>query len=276
LVEKRPLGMFDSGIGGLTVLDAISRRLPRESVVYFGDTARLPYGTKSKETVTRFSTEIVRFLMTKNPKLIVVACNTASAYSLGVIRSMVDIPVVGVVEPGAKAALRVTRNNKIGVIGTRATIQSGAYLEAVQSRKPDAKVFSKACPLFVPLIEEGWVDHPVTLEVARHYLEHFAACEVDALILGCTHYPLLKGVLEKVVEPDVVLVDSAEETAAEVEGVLGEMGMLASSLIGPRVELYVSDMHLNLRLQIQRFLGFEVPRIKVVNSEFEEVELQGI
>jgi len=276
LVEKRPLGMFDSGIGGLTVLDAISRRLPKESVVYFGDTARLPYGTKSKETVTRFSREIVRFLMTKNPKLIVVACNTASAYSLPVIRSMVDVPVVGVVEPGAKAALRVTRNNKIGVIGTRATIQSGAYLEAIQSRKPDAKVFSKACPLFVPLIEEGWVDHAVTLQVARHYLEHLGACEVDALILGCTHYPLLKGLLEKVVEPGVVLVDSAEETAVEVEALLNEKGMLASSLVGPRAELFVSDMHLNLRLQIQRFLGFEVPRIKVVNSEFEEVELQGI
>ena len=276
MVEKRPLGMFDSGIGGLTVLDAISRRRPRESIVYFGDTARLPYGTKSKETVTRFSQEIVRFLMTKNPKLIVVACNTASAYSLPVIRSMVDIPVVGVVEPGAEAALRVTRNNKIGVIGTRATIQSGAYLEAVQSRKPEAKVFSKACPLFVPLIEEGWVDHPVTLEVAQHYLEHLAACEVDALILGCTHYPLLKGVLEQVVRPGVVLVDSAEETAREVKEVLGGNGMLASSLVGPRAELYVSDMHLNLRLQIQRFLGFGVPRIKIVNSEFEEVELQGI
>jgi glutamate racemase len=276
LVEKRPLGMFDSGIGGLTVLDAISRRLPKESIVYFGDTARLPYGTKSKETVTRFSREIVRFLMTKNPKLIVVACNTASAYSLPVLRSMVDIPVVGVVEPGAKAALRVTRNNKIGVIGTRATIESGAYLEAIQSRKPDAKVFSKACPLFVPLIEEGWVDHPVTMEVAQHYLEHLAACRVDALILGCTHYPLLKGVLEQVVEPGVVLVDSAEETAREVEEVLGEKGMLAASLVGPRADLYVSDMHLNLRLQIQRFLGFEVPRIKVVNSEFEEVKLQGI
>jgi len=276
LVEVRPLGMFDSGIGGLTVLDAISRRVPRESIVYFGDTARLPYGTKSKETVTRFSQEIVRFLMTKNPKLIVVACNTASAYSLPVIRSMVDIPVVGVVEPGAEAALRVTRNNKIGVIGTRATIQSGAYLEAVQSRKPEAKVFSKACPLFVPLIEEGWVDHPVTLEVAQHYLEHLAACEVDALILGCTHYPLLKGVLEQVVRPGVVLVDSAEETAREVKEVLSGKGMLASSLIGPQAELYVSDMHLNLRLQIERFLGFAVPRIKVVNSEFEEVELQGI
>jgi glutamate racemase len=276
LAERRPLGMFDSGIGGLTVLDAISRRLPNESVVYFGDTARLPYGTKSKETVTRFSREIVEFLMTKNPKLIVVACNTASAYSLPVLRSMVDVPVVGVVEPGAEAALRVTRKNKIGVIGTRATIESGAYLEAIQSRKPDVKVFSKACPLFVPLIEEGWIDHPVTLEVARHYLERLVAFEVDALILGCTHYPLLKDVLEKVVGSDVVLVDSAEETAREVEEVLGRKGMLSPRRVEPRCELFVSDMHLNLRLQVERFLGFEVPRLKVVNSEFEEVELQGI
>ena len=276
MAGARPLGMFDSGIGGLTVLDAISRRLPNESVVYFGDTARLPYGTKSKETVTRFSQEIVEFLMSKDPKLIVVACNTASAYSLPVIRKMVNVPVIGVVEPGAKAALRVTRNNKIGVIGTRATIQSGAYLEAVQSRRPDAKVFSKACPLFVPLIEEGWIDHPVTMEVARHYLEHLVACEIDALILGCTHYPLLKGVLEKVVGPDVTLVDSAEETAREVEEVLGSEGMLSPRPVGPRCELFVSDMHLNLRLQIQRFLGFEIPRVKVVNSEFEEVELHSI
>jgi glutamate racemase len=276
LSDKRPLGMFDSGIGGLTVLDAIGRRLPKERTVYFGDTARLPYGTKSRDTVTRFSREIVEFLMTKDPKLIVVACNTASAYSLPVIRSMVKIPVVGVVEPGAEAALRVTRKNKIGVIGTRATIESGAYLEAIQSRRPDAKVFSKACPLFVPLIEEGWIDHPVTLEVARHYLEHLVACEVDVLILGCTHYPLIKGVLEKVVSPDVVLVDSAEETARKVEEMLSGGGMLSPELVGPRCELYVSDMHLNLRLQVQKFIGFEVPRITVVNSEFEEVKAQGI
>jgi glutamate racemase len=170
----------------------------------------------------------------------------------------------------------VTRNNKLGVIGTRATIQSGAYLEAIQARRPDAKVFSKACPLFVPLIEEGWIDHPVTLEVAREYHEHLAACEVDALILGCTHYPLLKGVLEKVVRRDVVLVDSAEETAREVEEVLSREGMLSPSLMGPRCELFVSDMHLNLRLQVQKFIRFEVPRIRVVNSEFQEVEAQGI
>ena len=276
MADRRPLGIFDSGIGGLTVLDAICRRLPRERLVYFGDTARLPYGTKSRETVTRFAREIVDFLMTKDPKAIVVACNTASAYSLPVIREMVDIPVVGVVEPGAEAALRMTRNNKIGVIGTRATIQSGAYLEAIQARKPDAKVFSKACPLFVPLIEEGWIDHPVTLEVAREYLEHLVAFEVDTLILGCTHYPLLKGVIEKVVRPEVVLVDSAEETARTLEQVLSRDAMLSPGLVGPRCELFVSDMHLNLRLQVKKFIHFEVPRIKVVNSEFEEVEVRGI
>jgi glutamate racemase len=276
LADRRPLGIFDSGIGGLTVLDAICRRLPRERLVYFGDTARLPYGTKSRETVTRFAREIVDFLMTKDPKAIVVACNTASAYSLPVIREMVNIPVVVVVEPGAEAALRMTRNNKIGVIGTRATIQSGAYLEAIQARKPDAKVFSKACPLFVPLIEEGWIDHPVTLEIAREYLEHLVAFEVDTLILGCTHYPLLKRVLEKVVRPEVVLVDSAEETARTVEQVLSHDAILSPALVGPRCELYVSDMHLNLRLQVQKFIKFDVPRIRVVNSEFEEVEARGI
>jgi glutamate racemase len=276
LADNRPLGVFDSGVGGLTVLDAICRRLPGERTIYFGDTARLPYGTKSRETVTRFSREIVEFLKTKNPKMIVVACNTASAYSLPVIRDMVDIPVLGVVEPGAEAALRATRNNRIGVIGTRATIQSGAYLKAIQSRKPDAKVFSKACPLFVPLIEEGWIDNDVTLETARQYLEHLVACEVDALILGCTHYPLLKGVLEKVVGPDVALVDSAEETAREVERVLSGKDMLSPSLTGPRCELFVSDMHLNLRLQVEKFVGFEVPRIRVVNSEFQEVRVHSI
>jgi glutamate racemase len=265
--------MFDSGIGGLTVLDAIARRLPKENVVYFGDTARLPYGTKSRETVTAFSREIVEFLMAKNPKLIVVACNTASAYSLPVIKSMVDVPVVGVIEPGAKAALKATRNKKIGVIGTRATVTSGAYLEAVQARDPGAKVFSKACPLFVPLIEEGWVGNPVVVEVAEHYLKHLLDCGVDALILGCTHYPLLKPVLEKIMGEDVVLVDSAEETAHEVGEVLRGADMLATSLSGPRCEVIVSDMHLDLRLQVERFLGFDVPRITVVNSEFQEIEL---
>jgi glutamate racemase len=268
--------MFDSGIGGLTVLKAITAGLPNESLIYFGDTARLPYGTKSKATVTRFSGEIVDFLMTKRPKAIVVACNTASAYSLSAITSMVSIPVIGVIEPGAAAALRASRNNRIGVIGTRATIQSGAYLEAVQVRRPDAKVFSKACPLFVSLVEEGWIEHKVTRGIAQEYLGHLVECRVDTLILGCTHYPLLKSVIQEAVGEGVVLVDSAEETAAEVERVLRRSDMLSTALAGPKYEVFVSDMHLNLRIQAERFLGFELPRIRVVNSEFKEVELNRI
>jgi glutamate racemase len=269
--EKRPIAMFDSGIGGLTVLKAIIDSMPNENVVYFGDTARLPYGSKSSETVTRFSEEIVAFLTTKNPKMIVVACNTASAYSLPRIESLVRIPVVGVIEPGANAAIRVTRNRKIGVIGTRATVQSGAYLEAIQSKDINVKVFQKACPLLVPLVEEGWTDHEVTYKIAREYLAHIVECGVDTLILGCTHYPLIKNVIAEVVGHRVVLVDSAEETARVVEDVLASRGIASASPLGPRCELYVSDMHLNLRLQIERFLGFEIPRIRVVNSEFQEV-----
>jgi len=276
LSEERPICMFDSGIGGLTVLRAIGDRLPDERIIYFGDTARLPYGTKSKDTITRFSREIVEFLMGMNPKMIVVACNTASAYSLGDLKRAVDIPVIGVIEPGARAAVRATRNRKVGVIGTRATIQSGAYLDAVQADDPGVKVFSKDCPLFVPLIEEGWMDQQVTLDIAREYLKHLVECGVDTLILGCTHYPLLKKVIGRVMGRDVILVDSAEETALEVEHALADLGQLSDSLQGPRCDIFVSDMHLNLRLQVERFLGFSIPRIRVVNSEFEEIKLQGI
>jgi glutamate racemase len=268
--------MFDSGIGGLTVLKAIMGRLPNESLIYFGDTARLPYGTKSKDTVTRFSMEIVDFLLTKKPKIIIIACNTASAYSLGEIEAAVEIPVVGVIDPGAAAALAATRNKRIGVIGTRATILSGAYLNAIQAKEPEAKVFSKACPLFVPLIEEGWIDNSETYGIAEEYLRYLVECKVDTVILGCTHYPLLKGVIQKIVGADVALVDSAEETAKAVERVLADAELLAHSLAGVRCEIFVSDMHLNLRIQAERFLGLAIPRIKMVNSEFQEIELQGI
>lgn len=273
---KQSIGMFDSGIGGLTVLKAIMERMPEESIVYLGDTARLPYGTKSKETVTRFSEEITRFLMRRNIKLLVVACNTASAYALTRIRSMIDIPVVGVIEPGARAAAAATRNNKVGVIGTRATIQSGAYLEAIQRMDPAIKVFSTACPLFVPLVEEGWLTDDVTYEVARRYLAHLVDCRVDALILGCTHYPLIKRVIADVMGRGTVLIDSAEETALTVENVLKDGDIASKMPGGPRCEIYVSDLHIDLRLQVERFLGFEVPRISLVNSEFEEVEAKGV
>jgi glutamate racemase len=268
--------MFDSGIGGLTVLKDITERMPNENIVYLGDTARLPYGTKSRETVTRFSEEITRFLVRRNIKLLVVACNTASAYALPRIRSMVDIPVVGVIEPGARAAAAATRDKKVGVIGTRATIQSGAYLEALQRLNPSIKVFSSACPLFVPLVEEGWLTEDVTYEVARRYLAHLVDCRVDALILGCTHYPLIKRVIGDVMGRGTILIDSAEETALTVENVLEEGGIASRTQGGPRCEIYVSDLHMDLRLQVEKFLGFEVPRISLVNSEFEEVEAKGV
>ena len=274
-VERRVVGMFDSGIGGLTVLKATMARLPEESFIYFGDTARLPYGTKSRETVTRFAEEIVAFLERKKLKLLVVACNTVSAYSLERIRQIATVPVVGVIEPGARAAVRTTRNRRVGVIGTRATIQSGAYLESIRSFDPDVRVFSKACPLFVPLVEEGWLNDEVTYRIAERYLESLLSCGIDTLILGCTHYPLIKGVISEVVGKNVTLIDSAEETSKIVENILREQGILSKSLMGARCEIYVSDFHLGLRLHIERFLGFEIPRIKVVNSEFEEVEVAG-
>ena len=274
-VERRVVGMFDSGIGGLTVLKATMARLPEESFIYFGDTARLPYGTKSRETVTRFAEEIVAFLERKKLKLLVVACNTVSAYSLERIRQIATVPVVGVIEPGARAAVRTTRNRRVGVIGTRATIQSGAYLESIRSFDPDVRVFSKACPLFVPLVEEGWLNDEVTYRIAERYLGSLLSCGIDTLILGCTHYPLIKGVISEVVGKNVTLIDSAEETSKIVENILREQGILSKSLMGARCEIYVSDFHLGLRLHIERFLGFEIPRIKVVNSEFEEVELAG-
>jgi glutamate racemase len=276
LFGRQPIGMFDSGIGGLTVLKALMERMPDENIVYFGDTARLPYGTKSKETVVRFSEEITRFLMRRNIKILVIACNTASAYALNRVRSIVDIPVVGVIEPGARAAASATHRRRVGVIGTRATIRSGAYLEAIQRLNPAIKVFSTACPLFVPLVEEGWLTEDVTYEVARRYLGHLLACRVDALILGCTHYPLIKKVIGEVMGRGTVLIDSADETAVTVENVIRESGIASKVPGGPRCEIYVSDLHLDLRLQVERFLGFEVPRISLVNSEFEEVEVKGV
>jgi glutamate racemase len=276
LYGKQPIGMFDSGIGGLTVLKAIMERMPDENIIYFGDTARLPYGTKSGETVTRFSEEITRFLMRRNIKLLVIACNTASAYALTRIRSMIDIPVVGVIEPGARAAAAASHNRKVGVIGTRATIESGAYLEAIQRMDPAIKVFSTACPLFVPLVEEGWLTEDVTYQVATQYLGHLVSCRVDTLILGCTHYPLIKKVIGDVMGLGTALIDSAEETAATVENVLREGGIASDRAGGARCEIFVSDLHLDLRLQVERFLGFEVPRISLVNSEFEEVEARGV
>ncbi|HWZ61167.1 MAG TPA: glutamate racemase [Gemmatimonadaceae bacterium] len=218
-MNDAPIGVFDSGLGGLTVVRALFRRLPHESIVYVGDTARVPYGPKSPETVRRYSREIAGFLRDEGVKALVVACNTATAHALPMLRDTLDMPVVGVVEPGARAAVMATRGGLVGVIGTAGTIASKAYERAIHAVAPSTRVVAAACPLFVPLVEEGWLDSEPTRLIARSYLRPVAECRVDTLVLGCTHYPLLAPVIGAEL-PGVVLIDSADETAAEVARVL--------------------------------------------------------
>jgi glutamate racemase len=263
-VSTAPLGVFDSGIGGLTVAHAIFERLPGESVVYFGDTARVPYGPKSPETVRRYSGEILQYLLQRGVKMVVVACNTSTAHALDDLRRRSPVPVIGVIEPGAKAAVAATRSGRIGVIGTAGTIASGAYERAIKARRPDAIVISQACPLFVPLIEEGWFDHPATELIAREYLEPLLASQVDVLVLGCTHYPLLKPLLGRVLGPGVRLIDSAEETAAEVARELAADGLVADKSNRVTHEFVVSDDEPHFRNVGARFLGERLQRVEVV------------
>jgi glutamate racemase len=220
---QKAIGIFDSGVGGLTVLKALMAALPRENTIYLGDTARVPYGIRSPETVTRYSFENTRFLLAQEIKMLVVACNTASAISLGAVKKEFPLPVIGVLGPGARAAAAATRSRRVGVIGTEATIASGAYELAIRALAPDIEVFSRACPLFVPLVEEGWFDNEVAELAARRYLEPFRTSGIDTLVLGCTHYPLLKGLIGRVMGAGIMLIDSATETAREVAGVLDKL-----------------------------------------------------
>lgn len=223
-MPERAIGVFDSGIGGLTVLKEILRFLPGEELFYLGDTARVPYGTKSPETVRRYALEAAAFLVRRKVKMLVVACNTASSVAIGELEERFNLPVIGVIEPGARKAVSVTQSGKIGVIGTEGTIRSGAYTRAIQSLAPATEVYAAPCPLFVPLVEEGWTAHEVAHLVAREYLEPFIARGVDTLVLGCTHYPLLKSTLHQVLGNGVQLIDSAEETAHLVAKMLGANG----------------------------------------------------
>ena len=234
---EAPIGVFDSGVGGLTVVREIMRNLPNEEIVYFGDTARVPHRSKSKETVTLYSRQIVRFLQSKEVKAIVVACNTASAYALETIKKELDIPIIGVVEPGARVACETTVNDRIGVIGTEATVHSGIYTSFIRRQKPDVQVVSKACPLFVPLVEEGWLKDPITMEVARRYLEELLQYDIDTLILGCTHYPLLRSTVQKIVGDKVNLVNPAYETARDLKKLLER-----ENLSNPDTETDPSEM----------------------------------
>ncbi len=244
LHRDAPIGVFDSGVGGLTVVREIMRQIPNEKIIYFGDTARVPYGSKSRETVTRFSRQIVRFLETFQVKTIVVACNTASAYALDILEQTSDIPMIGVVKPGARMAAEVTKNGRIGVIATEATIGSQIYAEYIRKLNKNVAIYGKACPLFVPLVEEGLLEDPVTDEIARRYLTELIDIDIDTLILGCTHYPLIRSTLGRIMGSGVTLVNPAYETARELRGMLERTGMLNEEpprLGGNRYQFYVSD-----------------------------------
>jgi glutamate racemase len=261
--SSRPIGVFDSGIGGLTVAHEIMRQLPFESILYFGDTARVPYGPKSPETVRRYSREIAAFLRDQDVKALVVACNTATAHALPTLREEMPVPVIGVVEPGARAAVRVAGRRRIGVIGTTGTIRSGAYERAIRELAPDAVVVTQACPLFVPLVEEGWIDHPVTQQVAQQYLAPLRDAGVRSLVLGCTHYPLLKQVICRAMGAEVALIDSAAETAAEIGRVLAEHGLAAPESGAPARRFVASDDPTQFLQLGQRFLGDAIERVEV-------------
>lgn len=267
--RNAPIGVFDSGVGGLTVAREIMRQMPEEHLIYFGDTARVPYGNKSRETVIRYSEQIIRFLKSKEVKAIVIACNTASAYALETVEKDLDIPIIGVINAGAKTAVAATHNGRIGVIGTEGTIQSGIYTEVMQGMKPDIQVSGKPCPLFVPLVEEGLLHDSVTDEIASRYLSVLKGKYIDTLVLGCTHYPLLRSTLARLMGSEVTLVNPAYETAVELKQLLKDAGLEhePESETGSKYEFYVSDL-------AEKFTGFadsilpnEVKETKKINIE---------
>jgi len=260
----KSIGVFDSGVGGLTVVKELIRQLPFEDIVYFGDTARVPYGIKSKETIIRFSIENILFLLKQDVKLICVACNTVSSVALPVIRNHFRVPIVGVLTPGVREAVYATQNRRIGVIGTNSTIKSRAYEHEIKQLNPLVKVTALACPLFVPFVEEGWLSGNVVLEVARTYLKPLKSAGVDTVILGCTHYPLLKPVIKKVLGEKVELIDSARQVGREVKKILSVEGLLNKERRG-RHKFYVSDNPEWFTSLAERFLGQKVKEVSKVN-----------
>lgn len=264
--NEAPIGVFDSGVGGLTVAREIMRQMPNESIIYFGDTARVPYGSKSKETIIRYSRQIVDFLKTKDVKAVVFACNTASAFALETLKKEIDIPVVGVVKPGAKTAAETTKNDKIGIIGTEGTINSGIYTEFLSETNPMVQVYAKACPLFVPLVEEGWLYDSVTIEIAERYLSELKGYDIDTLVLGCTHYPLIRHTIQKVLGDQVTLVNPAYETAKSLKEILQKGGLERKS--GNAIhKFFVSDGAEKFKAFANTILPCEVEETKDINIE---------
>lgn len=260
-----PIGVFDSGVGGLTVAKEIMKQLPNEQIIYFGDTARVPYGSKSKEIVTMYARQIIRFLLTKNVKAIVIACNTATAFALDTVKQEFNIPIIGVVKPGAKTAAETTKNGNIGVIGTEGTIRSGIYNEFLGGISENLHVFGKACPLFVPLVEEGWIEDPVTREVATRYISELLSKDIDTLVLGCTHYPLLHDTIQGVVGSEVTLVNPAYETARTLRTGLINKGLTCENKRSAEHIFYVSDGAEKFRDFANTILPCEIIETKDVN-----------
>jgi glutamate racemase len=259
-----PIGVFDSGMGGLTVVRELMKQLPSESIIYFGDTARVPYGPKSPDTVLRYSREITSYLRGQGVKALVIACNTATAHALPALREEFQLPIVGVIEPGARAAAGATKTGHIGVIGTAGTIRSRAYEKEIMKLLPEAQVTAQACALFVPLVEEGWLDTEPTRAIARNYLAPVVAAKVDTLVLGCTHYPLIKTVIGNVVGRNVRLIDSAHETAREVGEILRANGLENDVPNGARYRFIASDAPDTFLSMGQRFLGSAIDRVEAL------------
>jgi glutamate racemase len=265
--SRKAIGVFDSGVGGLTVVKEIRTKLPHENIIYLGDTARVPYGTRSAQTVQRYAISNTDFLLTKDIKLLVIACNTASAVATGTLQDKYEIPIIDVIRPGARAAVAASRTKRIGIIGTDGTIASGAYQKEIGRLDPGCEIFVQPCPLFVPLAENGWCgsDDEVVLLTARRYLAGLMQANIDTLVLGCTHYPLLKGAIQAVMGPAVTFIDSAEETAGDVFDVLSMRGILNAGNGPPASTFFVTDIPHRFIETGSRFLGRELENVSVVD-----------
>ena len=260
---RSPIGVFDSGIGGLTVVRTLMERLPFEDIIYFGDTARVPYGVKSRDTIQAFTRQIAEFLLARDVKLLIVACNTMAAVAIDEVRALSTVPVLDVIDAGARAAVEITRKG-VGVIGTPTTVNSNAYARSIHALNPDVHVYSQACPLFVPLVEEGWLDNEVARLTAREYLKPVLEEQIDTLVLGCTHYPLLKPLLQEVVGPSIQLVDSAITVAEQTAATLERLGLYNPQRVAPHYQYYVTDVPLRFQTIGSRFLGRELTHLEQV------------
>ncbi|MFZ0455731.1 MAG: glutamate racemase [Ignavibacteriaceae bacterium] len=265
--KEKPIGVFDSGIGGLTVVKRLASTLPAEDIVYFGDTARVPYGSKSNSTVIEYSFQDTKFLLSKNVKAVVVACNTASSIALDELKKNFDLPIIGMINPGAKSAISSTKNGKIGVIGTRATISNKAYSNEIRKIEPSLVVYEKACPLFVPLAEEGWMNHKATYEIAEEYLKELRDLKIDTLVLGCTHYPILSEVIQNVIGDNVKLIDSGVASATIIKEELSRTDLYTNRNTPGNYDFYVSDIPVKFKEVAELFLGRPVTEVHKVDLE---------